>query len=100
VGTALDMEIALIGRMAGDGVDLELRRGGQAVTNVEAGGPAEEIGLERGDVIVQMGRQRPTDMGDLGELLEEVEAGQKVSLVVLRAGRGVIYRASVAISAR
>lgn len=141
VATALDVEISLIGRMAGDGVDLQLRRAGQsltttvvlaerprpdgaklleqkfglaarllrpdsatggglAVTKVEPGSPAANVGLESGDVIVQIGRYRPTDMGDLGELLEVVKPGQRVALVVLRSGDGVIYRATTTIAAR
>lgn len=141
VRTALDVEVALIGRRAGDGVDLELWRdgasvkttvvlaerprpdgaklleqkfglkarllrpdsatgGGLAVTKVEPGSPAADIGLDSGDVIVQIGRYRPTDAGDLGELLEAVKPGQKVALVVLRIGEGVIYRATTTITSR
>jgi serine protease Do len=73
---------------------------GLMVQRVEDGSPADQIGLERGDVIDSLGRYQITSMDDVGELLENVQAGQSVRVEILRVSGRVVYRASSAMRAR
>ncbi|MEP0841363.1 MAG: trypsin-like peptidase domain-containing protein [Phycisphaerae bacterium] len=70
----------------------ELRlNAGLAITAVEPESPADRAGLVRGLVIVQIGKFFPTDVDDVGKLLENVAAGDKV-LIRVWEPRGSLIR--------
>ncbi len=60
---------------------------GLLVESVERGGPADEAGIEPGDLIVQMGRYRVDSLERLAVLLRDVRAGEPADLTVLRNGQ-------------
>ncbi|HUS92647.1 MAG TPA: trypsin-like peptidase domain-containing protein [Phycisphaerae bacterium] len=57
---------------------------GLMVSGIDAGGPAEGIGLRLKDVIFQVGKLYVTDLESLGTILEDVPAGEKVRIGVAR----------------
>jgi S1-C subfamily serine protease len=73
---------------------------GLLVETVEPDSPAARVGLQRGDVIVQLGRHQPESLEDVGELLEQLEPGQRIAVAVLRVSGRTIYRLSAALTVR
>ena len=59
-------------------------RVGMQVTGVERGGPAERLGIRRGDVVFQLGRWYVTDTDRLGAILEDVRAGEAMRIGIVR----------------
>jgi len=53
---------------------------------IKKGGPAEAIGLREGDLIISLNDISLNKDNDLAEILENYAAGDKVSLVISRAG--------------
>ena len=62
---------------------------GYAITGVTKDGPAERGGLKGGDVIVQFGDSRIGNLEDFDSALRKFKAGDKVPIVVKRAGADV-----------
>jgi uncharacterized protein YndB with AHSA1/START domain/uncharacterized damage-inducible protein DinB len=60
---------------------------GALVTTVISGGPCEQAGLQKGDVIVRAGRQNIRGEQDLMKAYLTRKAGQRVPLAVIRAGK-------------
>jgi S1-C subfamily serine protease len=56
---------------------------GVVIASVEPGGPADEAGVARGDILLEMDGQAVDDFGDLLRYLQEVEPGDQVELKVL-----------------
>ena len=85
---------ALFGLRAQDLTDdiaqqLGVREGsGVVVTEVEPGGAADEAGLQRGDVIVEVDRKEVDSVGELAQRLEGAE--DSVLMLILR-GEATIY---------
>jgi S1-C subfamily serine protease len=63
------------------GLDIE---GGVLVVGVEPGGPADQIGLEEGDVIIGLDAHPVSGIDDLHRLLTEERVGVRSLLTVLR----------------
>jgi serine protease Do len=61
--------------------------GGVVVTEVVPGGPADRIGLARGDLVTVLAKQRIRTLEDLSALLEMVEPGDAVDVRIQRAVR-------------
>jgi len=59
---------------------------GALVNRVEDESPAEEAGIRRGDVIVEVNRKKIEDSNDLIETMRDVKPGSKVDVIVLRDG--------------
>ncbi|MBV8619095.1 MAG: DegQ family serine endoprotease [Curvibacter sp.] len=59
---------------------------GALVSKVEKGGPADQAGLQPGDVIRQVNGQRLVSSGDLPALIALAQPGDKVQLEVWRKG--------------
>ncbi|HSQ59461.1 MAG TPA: PDZ domain-containing protein [Acidobacteriota bacterium] len=59
---------------------------GALVNRVDDEGPADDAGIRRGDVIVEVDRQEVGSSGDLIKLMKGFEPGKKVSVVVVREG--------------
>ena len=62
-------------------------RKGALVSKVEPGGPADEAGIRRGDVIVEFNGRPIEQMEELPRNVAETAVGTKVELVVLREGQ-------------
>jgi serine protease Do len=73
---------------------------GLVVTRLEAGGPAEQAGIQRRDVLVAIGRHAVASTDDLGQLLEFVRSGQSVPVTVLRVDRRMKMKLSGELRAR
>ena len=57
---------------------------GMLVTGVERDGPAEKLGIRRGDIVFQLGRWYVTDLDRLGAILEDVQAGELLRVGIIR----------------
>jgi serine protease Do len=68
-----------------EGLGLEIKRG-VLISGVEAGSPADEAGLEDGDVIVAFNGNRVDDPDDLRDLVRDTEPGEKVEIEIVRDG--------------
>lgn len=66
-------------------------KGGLAITAIDPDSPADRAGLARGLIIIQIGKFFPTDIDDVGKLLENVQPGEKVLIRVWEA-RGDFIR--------
>lgn len=60
---------------------------GLIVDRVEPGGPADELGILRRDILLSVGRHYVSSLDDLGQLLEYLDRGQAVSVSILRVDR-------------
>ncbi|MHC4295490.1 MAG: trypsin-like peptidase domain-containing protein, partial [Planctomycetota bacterium] len=69
---------------------------GLLVVGIDAGSPAEEIGLRLKDVVFQIGRPYVIDLETLGNILENVKPGDKIQIGIVRGN----FRAWVPITAR
>jgi serine protease Do len=80
---------------------LGVREGaGLLVESVEPGGPAEQLGLARWDVLLAIGKHSVTSLDDLGQLLEFVDPGEHVPITILRAERRGKFKLSGELEAR
>jgi len=68
---------------AGDG------RPGVLLAGVRAGGPAEQGGLRRGDLLVELAGKEIRDIHDFMYVLERAKPGEKTTAVVVRDGQRV-----------
>lgn len=62
-------------------------RKGALVAHVTPGSPADDAGVERGDVIVRFGNAAVEEMRDLPRLVAETPVGEEVEVEVLRSGK-------------
>jgi S1-C subfamily serine protease len=62
---------------------------GVKISGARGGSPAEKAGLKGGDVIVEFGGQKITNIYDYTYGLDAVKIGQPVKVVVERAGQRV-----------
>jgi serine protease Do len=73
--------------------DLGLPQGGGfVVVDVEAASPAGRIGMRSRDVLVALGRFYPTTLEELGQLLENLDSDEQVSVTYLRVKPPTIIR--------
>ena len=86
-GVPARLGLAIADIPPGLGAQLGLRRpGGALVQRVLPGGQAERAGLQRGDVILQLGSQRIADAQHFAALLGRAPAGEVLRLQLLRQG--------------
>ena len=69
---------------------------GALVQNVESGGPAEKAGLKNGDVVRKFNGQAVADAGTLIAMVTETNPGTTVALDVLRNGKPVTIKITLA----
>ncbi len=62
---------------------------GVKLSGVRAGGPADKAGLKGGDVIIEFGGQKITNIYDYTYALDAIKIGEPVEVVVLRDGKKV-----------
>jgi serine protease Do len=60
---------------------------GALVADVTAGGPAEEAGIKRGDVIVSFDGEEIKEMHDLPYIVASTPVGEKVTVEIIRKGK-------------
>jgi len=63
-------------------------------------GSAQQIGLQRGDIILALGRFPTADMDGVGEILEEIRPGQQVQVTILRVTQSGFVRATGTLKAQ
>jgi membrane-associated protease RseP (regulator of RpoE activity) len=59
---------------------------GAMVNRVEDQSPADQAGIERGDIIVEVNRQTIKNSQDLIETMQDIKPGSKINVTVLRDG--------------
>jgi hypothetical protein len=69
--------------------DMSESPGGVRLTGVRAGSPAEQAGLQRGDVLIQIGDTEIANLYDMTDALRAHRPGDVVKLVYLREGERV-----------
>jgi serine protease Do len=62
---------------------------GAVVTQVDADSPGGKAGLQIGDVITEIDRQKVTDSGELQVMVGQKQPGTKIELTVLREGKTI-----------
>lgn len=72
--------------------NLEDRRG-VIVTHVEGGSPADRAGFKRGDIILEIERQKVTDIGDYRRLIKQGMKGERPVLFLVKRGDNTIFLA-------
>ncbi len=80
---------------------LGLRAGsGLLVDDVEKKSPAAAVGIQRGDLVVRVGPYGVQTLDDLGVLLEQVPAGARVPLRIVRITKSAAFQSEVVLTAR
>lgn len=59
------------------------------------GGPADRAGVKDKDIIIQVGRDRVTRRNSLSSLVSKYKVGEKVDLILLRAGKELKLRVTL-----
>ncbi len=72
------------------GIDSDVK--GVVVAGVEPGSPADDAGLQRGDVILEVNRETVESLGDYRKAVKKVESGKSV-LFLVRRGDNTIFLA-------
>jgi Do/DeqQ family serine protease len=68
---------------------------GAIISNVEAGSPAHEAGLRRGDTILEFNKQTVENPDDLVDKIQNCEVGEKIVLLVSRNGQTIYVTVNV-----
>jgi len=76
--------ISLQNLSASDRQQLGLTAGSVAVTTVEPGSFAEDMGLEKGDVIVEINRLKVTSAADVRNIMQSAKPGEAIAFKVMR----------------
>ena len=71
-------------------LNLEINRG-VYVANVISGGAADDVGIDKGDVIINVNGKPITSGADLTEALGQHRPGEKLSVVVNRSGKNKAF---------
>ncbi len=69
---------------------------GALVSQVQPGGPADDAGIQRYDVIVRFNEADIEEMSDLPRVVASTRVGKKVEVVVMRDGKRKTLRAEIA----
>jgi len=64
--------------------NLDASTGGVIITDVEAGGPADEAGLQPGDVVLRVNGRQIASVNDFTNAVSSLRSGQTAAMVVLR----------------
>jgi serine protease Do len=74
--------------------ELRMRRSlGLWVADVESGSPADRVGIRRGDILRQLGRQTVDSSEALGRVLQDASEGEALLIGVVRRDRNGPYLA-------
>jgi serine protease Do len=61
-----------------------LKSGGVAIASVEPGSFAEDIGLQKGDVLVEINRHRVATSSDVKSAMQSAKPGEAMAFKILR----------------
>ncbi len=75
-------------------------KAGLMVTGVVPGSPAAEVGFRRGMIVDQVGQYFPSDLAELGLVLEKVQRGEKVAFRLWTIGRDYMKAYAVSLVAQ
>jgi C-terminal processing protease CtpA/Prc len=70
-------------------------KNGARIMEVFEGSEADEIGLEKGDIIVEVNNKSIKKPSDLVEIMEDVEEGEEITVTVMRDGAKKTFDATV-----
>ena len=59
-------------------------KSGLLITEVEAGSPADDAGLKRGDIILEAGRKAVANIAELKEIIAQHEKEETILLLIKR----------------
>jgi serine protease Do len=80
---ALGISVQTVDESLADALDLKADKGA-LVTDVTPGGPGDDAGLKRGDVIQRLDDGKIADAGDLLEALASLKPGSETDLTLMR----------------
>lgn len=66
---------------------VEMDKGGVVVNSVETGAPADQGGLQRGDIIIGYAGERVSDLKALQRMVAESDIGEEIPVQILRNGQ-------------
>lgn len=69
---------------------------GAQVQNVKQGGPAEKAGIKEGDVIIKVGDRRISGSSEMHVAIAQRQIGETVPIVIVRQGRELTVRVTLA----
>ena len=72
--------------------DLGNETPGYALSGVAGGGPADKAGIKAADVIVELGKNKITNLDDFDLALRKFKPGEEVEVIVLRKGERVTLK--------
>lgn len=75
--------------------DLGNETPGYALSGVAGGGPADKGGIKGGDVIVEFGKNKISNLDDFDLALRKFKAGEEVEVIVLRKGERVTLKVTL-----
>jgi serine protease Do len=88
-----DLGLAVQSVTASMAAELGLERAeGLVITSIKPGSPAEEAGLQRGDVIAEINRRPVRNLSDYNRAVEKIEKGKSL-LFLVRRGEGSLFLA-------
>ncbi|MCG3137959.1 MAG: Periplasmic serine endoprotease DegP [Phycisphaerae bacterium] len=70
------------------------------IKEVEKNSPAERIGIVAGDVLTLLGGFYVSNLDEVGQILESINSGEKLSIAILRIEGNILYRDGANITAR
>ena len=77
------MTLSNLGREVAEQFDIDQSVNGVVIVDVKAGSVAEEKGLKKGDVIIQVNRIKISSTDELYKLNEEAKKANKTSILML-----------------
>lgn len=83
-GHALGISVQPLTPELADTLSLKKDRKGVVVVDVEPGSRAEEVGIRRGDLIIEINRQPVANMNDYNRILDKAKGGKNILFLVLR----------------
>jgi serine protease Do len=86
--TALGLTVTNIDQQTARQLNLESDEG-VVITKVKLNSPADEAGLQRGDVVLEINRKPVSDVGDYRELTSNLKKGDTLLFLIYRQGRSV-----------
>jgi S1-C subfamily serine protease len=89
VGTSEEGRLGVYYRLIEPGDPFSVTSGALIIT-AWPGGPADGAGLEAGDIILQVGQQNVTGRQTLEDMVQRYQAGEVITVRVLKAGGGEI----------
>ncbi len=75
--------------------DLGNETPGYALSGVAGGGPADKAGIKAADVIVELGKNKITNLDDFDLALRKFKPGEDVEVIVLRKGERVTLKVTL-----